>query len=656
MYGRPWLIGAALLAPWLSARALTVDYPDGYVEVDPQHKARMHLSLTGSDVTGTLDSEAIVQSNVRLPGARMRLKGTLTGNWEKGGSISGQCTGQILWPDGTEDRAGQFWISVAPDGVLFRSTKFYYNKYVFRAAGVDYTATGAPSTPTNQPGGKVRGPVQTSLILLFDCSSSMENKSDKFTRFQKTAKNSLSTLGPNCEVALITFGGCNNITLVRDFTAMTDEARADFGQAIDSLTTASDTPLAQALSFAGDHMRSFARGRTRQIMLLSDGIETCSGDPVKAAGGLNVKIIGGKKITGKPPPKEPPDPDEIKEILVQPDRITMAPGSDNNVPTVVAVLGATADQQELPADEVTWRCQSPLLAVDSGKVRLSDKAKPGDTLELVAVLKRQRDELTAKCLVVVKEVVRRGVVRVTVDLNFHPPLGQDHSQDPAPLRVVVELRRGNARYMQQAAAGGGPVIFQDVEPGTYNVWIGAIELPSLPAGYAPKEQPPCYGDLWLRIPEMKWSDAANARVECWTNGTRVSFKLRNDQDADNGYLFGTVTFQGQPARGVEVSVAKTGSQKTAITDEDGTYRMKVNELESGDYWVRAQKIVIPRWTDPEDLLDAASYRDNRAVMVTVPVGLGGQRIDIECVKRGGASIKDQIPEIENGPRPTEDAP
>lgn len=630
-------------------RAIDISYSDGYVDVDFFHKASMHLAINGTQVKGTLDSNAIVQENVRLPGARMELTGTLSGKWEAGGTISGNCTGDVLWPSGSEPRSGQFWISKDDQGIQFRSTKFYYNRYVFKPAGVDYTPSGGTTNaPTNGTGNKTAGAVRSSVILLFDASGSMNQGADKFARFKATAKSSLSPIGPSCEVALITFSDCNQIAMVREFTPMTDDAKKDFSQAIDALTVGSGTPLAQAITFAGDYMKSSARGAKRQIVLLSDGVDTCNGDPAAAAGGLNIKQIGKTKK----PPKDPPDLDEIAEILVAPDRLVMKPGDARDVPEVVAVMAQDGEKKTVPADDVRWRPGDKSLTVENGKIRVSDKAKIGAVLDLTAVVKRQKDELTATCKIEIKKEVQLGVVNVTVDIEFSPPFPEG-TPPTYPDSVEVELRGPTPRV---ASGSNGKVHFENVDPGNYTLWFKSIRLPTVPDGYKPRENPPCAAGSWFKMPENRWSDQDNRTVDKWTNHVPIRFRMRNDDEADRGCLFGVVTYNNKPAVGVRVSVAKTGASAEGTTDGNGKYRIKIDGLESGTYWIRAERIVIPRWTDPEDLLDAASYRDQRTVSVNVPVGPGGQRTDIECVKRGGISVKDDIPVIEKGPVPGGGAP
>jgi len=142
------------------------------------------------------------------------------------------------------------------------------------------TATGAPQ-PTGTQAART-GKASASRLFLIDNSGSMDG-----ARIQAAISSAQSTLGglsPETEVAVQFFGtsGCN-VAVVQDFTL--DHAAAS--QVIASATAWGDTPLAAAISQGGSYMRANASSRDMVMILLSDGEETCQGDPVGAAGALN---------------------------------------------------------------------------------------------------------------------------------------------------------------------------------------------------------------------------------------------------------------------------------------------------------------------------------------------------------------------------------
>ena len=116
--------------------------------------------------------------------------------------------------------------------------------------------------------------IANSIILLFDASGSMgdNNKIDK----AKAAANSVLTskVQPEDEVALIVFYDCDSIVVEEPFTndvsALTSK--------IDAIEPSGYTPIYEAMSFAKKYMDQNAGGKTRRIIMFTDGMETCGGD------------------------------------------------------------------------------------------------------------------------------------------------------------------------------------------------------------------------------------------------------------------------------------------------------------------------------------------------------------------------------------------
>jgi hypothetical protein len=264
--------------PGADGRSLQIGYT-GYVAVDFNLKATLALQLNESKVTGELYAPPVFGSNVRLPGARMQLAGTLTGGWEDGGSMSGNCTGNILWPGGTEEpRAGQFQIEKVGSEIHFRSTKFYYNHYVFGAKGVTYAAS-AGNTKTTPP---ASGAAVNSVVILVDASGSMQGV--KMDNAKATARQRIASLQPDTELAVIAFSG-NSLKF--PFAAMDADGRARAQAAIDTITAGGGTPLAAAIRNAGGYLRGNAGGKRLTLIVLSDGEETGGGDPPAEVRRLN---------------------------------------------------------------------------------------------------------------------------------------------------------------------------------------------------------------------------------------------------------------------------------------------------------------------------------------------------------------------------------
>ena len=260
------------------SRSQQVDY-HGYVAVDFNLKATMTLQFRGNTVTGELYAPPVFGSNVRLPGARMQLVGKLAGGWEDGGSLSGTCTGNILWPGGNEEpRAGTFTIAKEGGEIHFRGAKFYYNHYVFGAKGVNYTAADGK----NKAKSHASGVYANSVVILIDASGSMQGA--KMDNAKATARQRVGGLQPDTELAVIAFSG-NSLKF--PFAAMDADGRARAQAAINTITAGGGTPLAAAIRDAGGYLRGKAGGKRLTLIVLSDGEETGGGDPPAEVRRLN---------------------------------------------------------------------------------------------------------------------------------------------------------------------------------------------------------------------------------------------------------------------------------------------------------------------------------------------------------------------------------
>jgi hypothetical protein len=144
-----------------------------------------------------------------------------------------------------------------------------------------------PQGPSEPPGSEppqvVPGSVAHSRFFAMDNSGSM--RGTKIEEARAAALNTVSTLPQGTEMALQFFGtsGCN-VETVLDFT--TDRAR--MSEAIKTAEARGDTPLAKAIEEAGAYVRANASSGDRAIILLTDGGETCGGDPVAAAKAINL--------------------------------------------------------------------------------------------------------------------------------------------------------------------------------------------------------------------------------------------------------------------------------------------------------------------------------------------------------------------------------
>jgi len=141
-------------------------------------------------------------------------------------------------------------------------------------------ATDPPGTSPPQP---APGAVAHSRFFSIDNSGSMSGT--KIDEAIAAALNTVGSLPQGTEMALQFFGtsGCN-VETVLDFT--TD--RAAMSAAIKTAVARGDTPLAKAIEEAAAYMRANANAADQAIVLLTDGKESCGGDPVAAARAINL--------------------------------------------------------------------------------------------------------------------------------------------------------------------------------------------------------------------------------------------------------------------------------------------------------------------------------------------------------------------------------
>jgi Ca-activated chloride channel family protein len=117
--------------------------------------------------------------------------------------------------------------------------------------------------------------------VVLDISGSMKEPAGtggtKIEAARRAVHTAVDALPDSTRLGLRTFGGCGRTTQAVPVGPL-DRSRVK--QAVDATVAAGDTPLALALQQAG---RDFQPGERRSVLLVSDGEETCGGDPVAAA-------------------------------------------------------------------------------------------------------------------------------------------------------------------------------------------------------------------------------------------------------------------------------------------------------------------------------------------------------------------------------------
>jgi hypothetical protein len=130
-----------------------------------------------------------------------------------------------------------------------------------------------------------------SILIILDTSGSMSDRLSKTSERKiegaiKAARELVKgTIGP-AEWALMTYDGCRP-RIVVNFTSDS----AIIVNTLERIRARGNTPLAASLELAGEYIQSNGMYTTCDVVLLSDGMETCGGDPVKAARDLYGRSI-----------------------------------------------------------------------------------------------------------------------------------------------------------------------------------------------------------------------------------------------------------------------------------------------------------------------------------------------------------------------------
>ncbi len=141
-------------------------------------------------------------------------------------------------------------------------------------------------TLTPQPSKKVAG---QSVLLILDTSASMAHKA-KGAHIPKidAAKDALkkvllSSKAKEMGWALMIYEGCSRTPVIAPSGGGFTHDKNRILSTLPAFKPFGSTPLALSILNAGRYLRNQAADRSVQIVLLSDGMETCKGDPVAAA-------------------------------------------------------------------------------------------------------------------------------------------------------------------------------------------------------------------------------------------------------------------------------------------------------------------------------------------------------------------------------------
>lgn len=133
----------------------------------------------------------------------------------------------------------------------------------------------APSCNVTYPPGK-----EPEVVLIVDGSGSMNetfHDSTKIGMARRSIANLANSLPPPVSIGLIDFTGCSNVVRHDFYDA---GRRGELIRKVQGLSPSGGTPLARSIERAGNVVSSVAPAT---IIVVSDGEDTCSGDPCAAA-------------------------------------------------------------------------------------------------------------------------------------------------------------------------------------------------------------------------------------------------------------------------------------------------------------------------------------------------------------------------------------
>jgi hypothetical protein len=157
---------------------------------------------------------------------------------------------------------------------LRQLTGFYVDVGTIRA---NYEAVGMDKCPALTPTVQPNLAVAKSVILVIDASGSMVDN-NKIEQARAAAKNLLGSMGAGQEVGLMPFYDCGSIAWTPFSTDL-----SSLVPIVDAIQASGSTPLGASIREAGGRMSREASGKEGVVIVLIDGGESCSDNPVNAA-------------------------------------------------------------------------------------------------------------------------------------------------------------------------------------------------------------------------------------------------------------------------------------------------------------------------------------------------------------------------------------
>ncbi|QKG84403.1 VWA domain-containing protein [Kroppenstedtia pulmonis] len=187
-----------------------------------------------------------------------------------------------------------------------------FRPYVHLFETYDTSVLNVGNSPASRPKIKLPKGQEVNVVILLDASGSMADQVSGETKMdlaKKSVQNFISNMPDGAHVSLQVYGhkGSNSkkdkdisCESVEEVYPLGSYKKNAFNKAMDSVQPAGWTPLASSIRQAQDTLKTHVGDGVQNIVyVVSDGIETCDGDPVKEAEKLHgseieavVNIIG----------------------------------------------------------------------------------------------------------------------------------------------------------------------------------------------------------------------------------------------------------------------------------------------------------------------------------------------------------------------------
>lgn len=153
------------------------------------------------------------------------------------------------------------------------------------------------------------------FVVILDASASMKDDAADGTKWdaaQKAAIDIIDNIPEGRSLALIVYGHnleqkCKAVAVLRPLGPLTAKDKGEVAKLIRDLQPVGHTPIALALRTAMQELKDLETGLS-QVILITDGVETCKGDPAAEAKKLaELKTMRGVNVIGYSLTKEEGD-------------------------------------------------------------------------------------------------------------------------------------------------------------------------------------------------------------------------------------------------------------------------------------------------------------------------------------------------------------